>query len=67
MKVRALRGVCVGVDQHLRAGDVADLDTAAVQFLRSIGAVEPVTDEPAAADEADPATARPAAAGKKGK
>jgi hypothetical protein len=47
MKVRALRGVCVGVDRHLRAGDTADVDDASVQFLASIGAVEIVKDEPA--------------------
>lgn len=39
MKVIANRGVCIGVDRHLKAGDTADLDTATVQFLKSIGAV----------------------------
>jgi hypothetical protein len=46
MKVRALRGVCIGVGKHLAAGDVAELDTATSQFLVSIKAVEPVKDEP---------------------
>lgn len=40
MKVKALRGVCVGVNQHLIAGDVADLDAAMVTFLEGIGAVQ---------------------------
>lgn len=42
MKVKACRGVCVGVERHLVAGEVADLDAAQVQFLVSIGAVEVV-------------------------
>lgn len=46
MKVRALRGVCVGVDRHLKPGDIDDLDAAQVQFLTGIGAVEPLPDEP---------------------
>lgn len=46
MKVKARRGVCIGVDRHLKAGDSADLDAAQVQFLVSIGAVEVVPDEP---------------------
>lgn len=40
MKVRALRGVCVGVDHHLVVDDIADLDPAQVPFLVSIKAVE---------------------------
>lgn len=52
MKIRALRGVCVGVDRHLKAGDSADLDTAMVTFLVSIKAVEIVKEEP---PEAEPA------------
>lgn len=47
MKVRALRGVCIGVDQHLVAGGTADLEAAQVQFLVSIGAVERIPDAPA--------------------
>jgi hypothetical protein len=38
MKVRALRGVCVGVERHLRPGDVADMDAAHVSSFSSIGA-----------------------------
>lgn len=45
MKVRALRGVCIGVNRHLRAGDPADLDAATVTFLKNIGAVEVVPEE----------------------
>lgn len=81
MKVRALRGVCIGVDKHLVPGDTADLPAAEVQFLASIGAVEQVPDEPPPeqgepivaapqAPDADPAeseTATPAKAGKKEK
>lgn len=40
MWVKARRGVCVGVNQHLGAGDTADLDAAMVTFLTGIGAVE---------------------------
>jgi hypothetical protein len=47
MRVRALRGVCIGVGRHLQPGDTEDLDDATVQFLVSIGAVEPVKDAPA--------------------
>jgi hypothetical protein len=46
MKVKALRGVCVGVGRDLNPGDLADLDPATVQFLTAIGAVAPVVDEP---------------------
>lgn len=45
MKVKALRGVCIGVDRHLVAGDPADLEPAMVTFLVGIGAVERVADE----------------------
>lgn len=48
MRIKARRGVCIGVDRHLQAGDLADLDAAQVQFLVSIGAVEVVPDAPAA-------------------
>lgn len=58
MRVRALRGVCIGVDQHLKAGDPADLEPATVQFLVSIGAVERVPDDPPPA-EAIPAKPEP--------
>lgn len=42
MRVRALRGVCIGPGQHLAAGDVAETDAATAQFLISIRAVEKV-------------------------
>lgn len=48
MKIKARRGVCIGVDRHLKAGDLADLDAAQVTFLVGIGAVEVVQDEPKA-------------------
>lgn len=75
MKVKALRGVCIGVDRHLAAGDLADLDPALVTFLVGIRAVERVPDEPpkpepaaepAASTEPKSETA-PAKAGKKEK
>lgn len=47
MKIRARRGVCIGVDRHLVAGDLADLETAQVTFLVGIGAVECVVEAPA--------------------
>jgi hypothetical protein len=46
MKVKALRGVCIGVDRHLKADDVVDLEPALVTYLSGIGAVERVPDEP---------------------
>lgn len=50
MKVRALRGVCIGVDRNLKPGDTADLEAAQVEFLANIGAVELAPDEPVAQD-----------------
>lgn len=60
MRIKARRGVCIGVDRHLKAGDLADLDAAQVQFLVSIGAVEVVPDAPpaAAASVEEPAEAK---------
>jgi hypothetical protein len=46
MKIRALRGVCIGVNQHLKAGDLGDVDAATFTFLKSIGAVELLPDAP---------------------
>jgi hypothetical protein len=46
MKVKALRGVCIGVDRHLIAGDVVDLEPGLVTFLSGIGAVAIVPVEP---------------------
>lgn len=54
MKVKALRGVCIGAGRHLAAGDTEDLDPATVTFLVSIGAVEPVKDEPTPEPIKDP-------------
>lgn len=51
MKVKALRGVCIGVDRHLAAGDIADLEPGLVTFLSSIRAVERVPDEPPKPEE----------------
>jgi hypothetical protein len=63
MKVRALRGVCIGVDRHLKAGDTADLEPATTQFLKNIGAVEVVPDEPPESES----VSAPAKTGKKEK
>lgn len=46
MRVKALRGVCIGVERHLVAGDTADLEPGLVTYLVGIGAVAPVKDEP---------------------
>lgn len=46
MKVKALRGVCIGIEQHLVAGDTADLEPALVTFLGGIGAIEIIPDAP---------------------
>ena len=46
MKVRAIRGVCIGVGRHLVPPETADLDTATGNYLISIKAVEEVKDEP---------------------
>jgi hypothetical protein len=54
MKVRALRGVCIGVGRHLNAGDSADLDSATVIFLAQIGAVERIKDAPIEPVKAEP-------------
>ena len=58
MRIRALRGVCIGVDRHLVAGERADLDTATVQFLISIGAAEASADD--AELKPDPSPEKPA-------
>lgn len=55
MRVRALRGVCVGVGQHLKAGDTCELDYATANFLVHTGAVEIVPDEPAKSEPPAPA------------
>ena len=50
MQFQALRGVCIGPGRHLAAGDVAELDSAASNFLLSIGAVAVHTPPPPAAE-----------------
>lgn len=71
MLVRAIRGVCVGVERHLAAGDTADLDPATGNYLIGIGAVEeakpePAKPEPAPIDE-PPSDSVPVKSGKKEK
>lgn len=46
MRVRCLRGVCIGVDRHLKPGDTADLEPALVTYLTGIRAVEAMPAEP---------------------
>lgn len=53
MKVIAKRGVCVGVNKHLKPGDSADLDAQTTTFLVSIGAVELVPPDPEAKTDGD--------------
>lgn len=56
MKVKILRGVCVGVEDNAREGDVRDLDDATAEWLKSIGAAEDLPPEqPAAEPEPAPA------------
>jgi hypothetical protein len=50
MRVKALRGVCIGPGQHLAAGEVAELDTATSTFLIGIGAVAAAPAAPAVPD-----------------
>jgi hypothetical protein len=50
VKVKALRGCCIGVDRHLKVGDTTELDPATSQYLVSIKAVEEFKDEPAKHD-----------------
>lgn len=75
MRVRALRGVCIGPGRHLkpegpdREGDV---DASTATFLVNIGAVEIVPDPPAPSPEVstgptDFATTAAAKVGKKEK
>ena len=67
MKVRALHGVCIGVNQHLKAGDTADLDMATVTFLVSIKAVERIIEEPDPKPKESPEPSMRQALGKKEK
>jgi hypothetical protein len=64
MRVKALRGVCIGVNRNLNPGDTADLDPATVQFLTSIGAVAPIAEEEQSPQETpaeEPASSQPQA------
>lgn len=54
MKVKALRGVCIGVNQHLKAGDTDDLEPALVTYLVGIGAVEVVKEKAPKAEPPKP-------------
>lgn len=62
MKVRALRGVCIGPGRNLAIGEETEIDKADVQFLVSIGAVEVVTAPVAAAAPSVPTPAAQAPA-----
>jgi hypothetical protein len=61
MKVRALRGVCIGVERHLLPGETADLEASTAAYLTSIGAVVAVVEAaPAPAVEVVEAAPAPA-------
>lgn len=64
MKVKALRGVCIGIERHLAENETADLaDDSLLAFLIGIKAVEVIKDPPPAAEEPAPEPT-PAKAGK---
>lgn len=68
--VRALRGVCIGVNRNLAPGDVEDIDAALAQFLIAIRAVELLPEpkpEPVIETPAGPQTKAPELSGKKEK
>ena len=67
MQVRALRGVCIGVDRHLGAGDTADLEPALVTYLVGIRAVERVQEPAAATEDETPIESKAGKSGKKEK
>lgn len=48
MRVKALRGVCVGPEDDMKEGDVRDLDPGTADYLKNIGAVVDVPAEPEA-------------------
>jgi hypothetical protein len=60
VKVRALRGVCLGPGRDIVPPQVAEVDPATAKFLIGIGAVEEVT-----APAEPPKTEAPVKAGKK--
>lgn len=51
MRVKALRGVCVGPEDNMKEGDERDLDPVTADHLKNIGAVVEV---PAAAEVPHP-------------
>jgi hypothetical protein len=60
-RVKALRGVCVGVERHLTPGEVAECTTPRSRnYLVSIGAVEVVPDAPVKASPKPEARRSPA-------
>jgi hypothetical protein len=69
MRVKATRGVCVGVEDNLKEGDVRDLDPATADYLKNIGAAVDAPEEEVAgvpAAEAKPAAEEKAAAAPSG-
>lgn len=55
MKVKILRGVCVGIDDDAKPGDIRDLDPLTADYLKNIGAAEDAPPEPAVVAEEAPA------------
>jgi hypothetical protein len=53
MRVKATRGVCVGVEDNLKEGDVRDLDPATADYLKNIGAAVDAPEEVAGAPAAE--------------
>jgi hypothetical protein len=53
MRVKAMRGVCVGVEDNLKEGDVRDLDPATADYLKNIGAAVDASEEVAGAPAAE--------------
>jgi hypothetical protein len=65
MRVKAMRGVCVGVEDNLKEGEVRDLDPGTADYLKNIGAAVDAPEEEVAgvpAAEAKPAPEEAAAA-----
>jgi hypothetical protein len=63
MKVKALRGVCIGIERHMKPGDIEDVDAALATFLKGIGAVEEFTEPPPKAEAKPEPKPEPAKAG----
>lgn len=67
VKIKALRGLCLGVDRHLLPGEAGEVDAATSKWLVHIKAVEiieeaPAKEEPAPAPEPSAPPAPPASA-----